>query len=360
MTRETTTYEEIIRAVNDQEAASWLTLLNGQYQVDEHINRLRELYRGKGLTLALGAGVSKSCGAPSWQELLLTLHQRQLQTIGEHDLSALTNVYVQAVSEDGPLIAARMAVGHLADKDGEALRELVRSSLYGKPRQSSPLLKALARLAMCAEGRTGVLSVLTYNYDVLLEVEFDEICRPYRLLDKRDLGEGDGIPIRHVHGFLRTEKDPKEWVVLTEGEYHAEYANPLSWSTIVQINAFRENACVFVGLSMSDPNLRRLLEGGRQTAAPEHFAFLAKSSPKRLQELLEAKWSTRGFAMGAPTIAQKKQVEDRLALVSALADSNRATALKALGVQVIYYESHDQLPSLIDSIRQTPQTRGRQ
>jgi hypothetical protein len=344
-------YEQIIATISDADAAQALDELKAEFDTASVLDRLGDAYLKVGVTLVLGAGVSASCGAPSWAELLLRLHSAAAKN-RKIDLSRISSVYAESIAADGPLISARLAASG-TDDSSEAFRELLRKEIYGRlagPR--SDLVKELARLAQACEGHSGIKSVLTYNYDTLIEDEFEEIGRHFTRLDRSDRGVGHGVPVRHVHGFLGRVKTDREWVVLTEAAYHAEYASPFSWSNIVQLNAFRESSCVFVGLSMTDPNLRRLLEAAKQTATPKHYCFLRKTDWQALQFNLGAVWETRGRGKGKPSDAQKQQVEDRFRIAAAMADSSRSAALRQLGVQSIWYEQHAELPSLIKNIRE--------
>lgn len=346
------TYEAIINAVADADVDTATNELKKALETSAHLDELKSAYNRQGITLVLGAGVSVSCGAPSWTELLLRLHNLTASKQWTVDLSGLSEVYSESVAADGPLISARLAVAGADDQSDEfktKLREEIYRGVNANTR--SALVEELARLAQCCEGRVGVKSVVTYNYDVLLEEEFDHLGRGYRRLDRNDRGSAHGIEVRHVHGFLGRSKLENEWVVLTERAYHSEYASPFSWSNIVQLNAFRESSCLFVGLSMTDPNLRRLLEAAKQSATPRHFCLLRRTSGVALQNGLGAIWETRGRGKGKPSEGQKEQVAKRFELTAMMVDANRAAALSELGVSTIWYEEHDQLPGLLRKIR---------
>jgi hypothetical protein len=307
-------------------------------------------YHHDGVTLVLGAGVSKSCGIPLWPELLLRLHALSLAVLEPTNIDDLASAFLDAIAGEGPLVSARMAAANLGD---EKLAEHVRQVLYARDPQPSDLLQVLAKLANACEGEARVRSILTYNYDTLLEDELSRIGRDFDRKDRQDRGSGRGLPVRHVHGFLAREAIEGEWIVLTERQYHLEYATPYTWSNVVQLNAFRETTCLFIGLSMSDPNLRRLLESSRATATPRHFAFLRRTAPEALRESIAASWEQRGRGMGRPKGSERRQVDRRLQLLCDLADMNRADALRELGVDVVWYSSHAALPALIGGIRTT-------
>lgn len=344
-------YEAIIDTLSDADAVTALGELHNRLNGAQVLDRLVDTYLREGISLVLGAGVSASCGAPSWTELLLRLHAANAQVTGV-DLSRISSVYAESVASDGPLISARLAASSIGD-DSDVFKNLLRKEIYDRlasPR--SHLVKELARLAQACEGHSGVRGIVTYNYDTLIEDEFDELGRHYTRLDRNDRGGGHGIQVRHVHGFLGRTQLADEWVVLTERAYHKEYASPFSWSNIVQLNAFRESSCVFVGLSMTDPNLRRLLEAAKQTATPKHYCFLRRTAWTALQNSLGAVWETRGRGKGKPSDEQKAKVEVRFKIAAAMADASRAGALRELGVETIWYDTHDKLPALIMNVRE--------
>src|SRR6185436_18817278 len=48
--------------------------------------------------------------------------------------------------------------------------------------------------------------------------------------------------------------------VFSEDEYHTEYSDPYRWSNMTMINQLGRFSGLFVGLSLHDPNLRRLID----------------------------------------------------------------------------------------------------
>jgi len=348
-----TSNEDVISAVSDEDLEKAEGQLLSKQTTEVALDEVRNAFRDQGLTLVIGAGVSASCGAPSWTELLLRLHSRSLADTFSGDLSGLAEIYSSATGAEGPLISARFAAINRTRDDNEFM-DIVREEIYQQIRtEKSPLLKELARLSQCCEGRQGIKSILTYNYDVLLEEALEEIGREYTRPDKAGATASFGIPVRHVHGFLRRERPEmeKEWITLSEREYHKEYSDPFSWSNIVQLSAFRETSCIFVGLSMTDPNQRRLLEAAKQTSTPKHYCFLRSTSWEQIQSSLDFRWKERGRGAGRPAGDQKDQLERRLKLTASLVDNSRASALEELGVHTIWYQDHSELPDHIRALR---------
>lgn len=122
-------------------------------------------------------------------------------------------------------------------------------------------------------------------------------------------------------------------MVFSEEGYHRMYSNPYHWSNLVQLANFRDNTCVMIGLSMDDPNLRRLLDiaqNGNPNA--NHYAFLKRVT---LSE-----------------ISTKNEGESVIVEVSFLERHHKLQELifKELGVNVIWFEEFDELPQLLGQL----------
>jgi SIR2-like domain len=53
------------------------------------------------------------------------------------------------------------------------------------------------------------------------------------------------------------------------------YANPYSWANLVQMSLLLSQSCLFVGVSLTDPNIRRLLDACvALPIAHKHYAIM--------------------------------------------------------------------------------------
>jgi hypothetical protein len=163
-----------------------------------------------------------------------------------------------------PLIAARYLRLHTATGSFD---ENVKNILYTNLRdgEDSALMKEICQLAAAPRKSPNLDSIITYNFDDVLETCLARLGVeiPYQVINNTKIRAKTGtLPIYHVHGFLprRGRISPNNKLILSEDAYHSQYSNIYDWSNLVQINKFRENTCLFIGLSFSDPNLRRLLD----------------------------------------------------------------------------------------------------
>lgn len=111
-------------------------------------------------------------------------------------------------------------------------------------------------------------SVITYNYDTNLEYLLKKRNLRYcTIYDDNSFVDNDSIvDIYHVHGLLPyncySNKKFTNSIIFNESEYYYLYNNPYSWNISKQLHDFKYNVCIFIGISLTDPNMKRLLELG--------------------------------------------------------------------------------------------------
>ncbi len=253
------------------------------------------------ITMFVGAGVSAEAELPSWERLVRTL-------LAETEIAAgLTDedrrLWIEATIAQGPLAAA--AIARAQHSDERAFRRALRAALYGDRVPSSYLPGALggqiAELKHCLGSR---LRIVTANYDGLLERALEEAdLKPASYVRNQEEAEGRAA-VWHLHGRLMRNPGDTKWVgegrlVLTEGDY-AESANT-RWPEDFVARCLADSLCLFVGLSMTDPNFIRWLyrssDGERQHLAVfVRQASRAPNEPVRssLERSAAARWKLAG------------------------------------------------------------------
>lgn len=331
---------------------------NWKEEREEIIENLKQFYKKGQFSLLLGAGVSSSAGMPDWNTLLNSLFVTYLTqefdddtAIGEKDIGELVQ-RLNSIDEPSALMAARYLRKGLSKRDGEAklFIEAVTKNLY-KLRNTnfqidSELIKSIA--AMCLPRRTGakVKSVVTYNFDDLIERQLSNNAIHHRCIyTDNESYDPDELPIYHVHGFLPEERKSfdglgESTLVFSEEGYHQIYSDSYHWSNLVQLNSFRENTCLMVGLSMTDPNLRRLLEiSSKNIERSKHFAFMKRLSSKEFCYEKEK----------GETISKIENVESAEKFLDRHHTLNEEL-MKELGVTIIWYESYEEIPEIIKRV----------
>ncbi len=326
------------------------------------IQALGENYKQNRLVLVLGAGVSMEQGLPSWNTLLQKLLIRALsaqQAVGPEEALLLAGFFVK-LFDPSPLIAARYLRQNLPEsKNKLGFEEAVREVIYDRldVKNISDTIKEVRQFC-AAPGRSPNLdSIITYNYDDLIEQTLDDSDVEIRFKTIHGVGMQASpfeLPIYHVHGFLprvgRLQKNHA--ITLSEDIYHEQYNDIYSWNNIVQINKFRDNTCLFIGLSFTDPNLRRLLDIARLQKGTKSKHYLVKKKydrsalMKNLRPMLKSEF--------AGVTGTKKNKLAPVQAAKLLADSTEAFEEKdarSFDVETVWIDDYGEIPKILKEIR---------
>ena len=272
-------------------------------------------------SLFLGAGVSMSANLPCWWNLLAGMIDRcKERMFKEEDLDQLTKVCYNSSIVMGRFI--RMMMESKSNEEG--FYQCLHDALYnGIGSFSSPLITEICHLIQSK--RQQAQGIITYNFDDVMERALKSCgIGNYSIFGQNQPQQL--FPIYHVHGFVPFEnkENIKSLPVLSEEEYHRVYANSYNWSNVEQIHALSRRTCIFIGLSMTDPNLRRLLDIAIRDSENEarHFVFL-------------------------PHITKFKNANKK---------NNEAMRIHKeifleLGLRVIWYTDYNELPTLISQLK---------
>lgn len=287
---------------------------------------LYDTYSKSGIVLALGSGVSVGCKLPMWRALLEEVCRRT---------SGPSLATLERAGLTFPVIASLLE-RRFADRS--AFIKCIRDELYRNfpfypkgytesevfrfvafVQENNPSLRTVASLSVlrdkndCYLPNPRVRSVITFNLDALFQAY---ILARYqkRLVRTVERATASSSPskinVYHVHGYLRFDKEannPKreaaDAVVLTEPDYLDVLSNPTGIFTYSFLFLLREYPVIFVGLSMKDDNLRRVLyfsmkerresyrkegvENPPQRKLRSHFAILLRPECRELMEVYE-------------------------------------------------------------------------
>lgn len=246
-----------------------LSKLRGINKIDkiskkEQISKLKEEFYKGSLTFFCGAGISIEAGIPSWEtllkSLLITLFNKKTEdNILDNDSQMkLVEIYHNYFNLPSLIIAQ-----YIKNVLGDDFLKNVRGELYKNKPTSCNTIDVIVELCRPQRERKSLNSVVTFNFDDLIEHNLEENKITYKSIYKEgQRASPTEIPIYHVHGFLPRKKKLAEAndIVFSEDAYHSQFIEPFSWSNLVQLSNLNQNTCLFVGLSMTDPNLRRLLD----------------------------------------------------------------------------------------------------
>lgn len=322
---------------------------------EEYIAQIRDALQRDQLSLFLGAGVSTSAGFPSWDALLEKLNDAVVKqmvtkkfggklsntTVRESDIQLMVNL-LGKLRDESPIINAFFLESTI--NSGSTLSRYIREALYGRRRAyTSETLVWIAKLCN-HRGKYRIRSVVTFNFDDLLEQHLAEVPVDHMPVFKEDDEINPNVlPIYHVHGYLPQNEtkydDSKEnLIVFSEPAYHTIYTDAYSWSNITQMHVLKENICLFIGLSMNDPNMRRILDisSRRNFSKVKHYALMQRLDLEIEEEQL--KELMKGLS---PELLEAFLDDFHL---------SRERSFEKLGIRIVWYEDHDEIPELLKTI----------
>jgi hypothetical protein len=132
--------------------------------------------------------------------------------------------------------------------------------------------------------------------------------------------------------FIRRKKPFKALgnFVFSEDEYHAEYSDPYKWSNMTQTSLLGRHTGLFVGLSMEDPNIRRLIDvTHKQYPDIRYYTIL------RRRESLASSTHTKE------------------AVLRNLYESVENNSFNDIGVRVLWVDRYEEIPPLLREIYRT-------
>lgn len=232
---------------------------------------LRQAVHERRVVLFAGAGVAMSIGLPSWQELAehmareLQVDPDQLQS--PDSFRTLAEYYR---TQNQGLGGVR---DWILDHWQVSADAIARSDIH--------------RLIVTLDFPI----IYTTNYDRSLEAAFDHHGRPYaRIVDVGDLASApwDATQIIKFHGDIENVHS----MVMGESDYFDRIAFNAPLDVKLQADAFG-HVLLFVGYSMSDPNIRMLLyrlqqawqQSGRQHERPQCYVVQNDACPMQIAVL---------------------------------------------------------------------------
>ena len=252
------------------------------------LESLKFKYQKEEIVLFLGAGVSFDSGVPLWSELINKLLSKMISSrfkeskVQPDQLSKIIDLAYQ--NQDNSSITQMRYIRSAFDD--ATYNKLVHDALYSNnPSINTNLLKAISAVCVPTRNHVGVQGIVTYNFDDLIErrLKRDNVS-VNSIYDEKGCTNSSELSVFHVHGFLPKyyEEEICHDLIFSEEDYHRVYRDAYCWSNLVQLNYLREKSCLFIGCSLSDPNLRRLLDvASRSDEKPRHFALMRRPKIKK-------------------------------------------------------------------------------
>ena len=345
------------------------------------LEELRRAWQRRELVLFLGAGVSVPYGLPSWRNLVLELLFEQARTTRR--LGPMLPHYRSAVAswmadyfEYDPLVLARMVERNLreaARRAGsragveesflERLREHLYANFVDPPKRT--LLHSIADLIERGTATAGVEAVVSFNFDDLLERELEKRGVKFATIAGAKRERSAGLRVIHPHGYVPKEGPlSRRDVVFTEPDYHLLTEAVFHWGLSEIVQRLRKSTVLFIGLSMSDPSLRRLLDASRNSDIPPHFQIQKRHGLRdsdTAAAMNEIERRARAYAAatgrGFDELKTPPQLEDAIGAALKQADTYDRDVFESMGVNTIWVDGFDEISDIVDAV--SPRSRAR-
>jgi hypothetical protein len=303
---------------------------------------LRNALQDGDLCLFLGAGVSLSAGLPSWAELVNRLAEmaiwNDLGDKGSDEVLASSSFLTSSL----PILARFVKDTLPNDEFSRRLHEI----LYPKTKlpRTSAFIEALIAL-IAGTNKVWIRDVVTYNYDDLVEQALSRLDIPFLIQTSSQKIRQGGVRISHVHGFipeLGNAGKIRNSIVLSEDDYHRMVEDAGAWSNMVQESLLRNKCCLFAGLSLQDPNLRRLLDKTKHKARLGRFVLFTPMDVIRPIE--------RPVTKGHQTVNDAMLLNSREAYLPTYKQVIVSQALESLGVRCVWLRTRGEVTAFLGQI----------
>ncbi len=308
---------------------------------ERYIKQVKTAFRKQDMVLFLGAGVSIDGGIPLWETLIKVLHIYMLNRLTkDKSLSFEEKKMIKELAFNNEMESPLLQMRYIkAAFQNDEYYQLVHSALYGQKKNiniNTELLNAIAKICTPQRAYCGVKSIITYNFDNLLEMKLaQKDIQHHVIYSERGRQMVDKLNVYHVHGYLPMNMDEislEPNLIFSEEDYHRVYRDAFSWSNLAQLNALRENTCLFIGCSLTDPNLRRLLDvAARNGESPRHYAFIKKKKTKDKKH-------------GGRTN------KDILKIYQTIDDNIQTAYYRELGLNIIWVDEFGEIPEILNTL----------
>ncbi len=354
----------------------------------DYLPVLKKAFEHGNLTLYLGAGVSKPSGLPGWEELVQTLYFSTLEDESfiyglkpyPNYLFALAEWVLKQKNEPLDIIIRKIKQWY----EGKDFMRMMCNTLYagfGRETfenniQTLPYLnlsnnRTLSAIIDCCckskPGKTGLRSIVTYNYDNLVELgleQFQNIKNYFQPIYKVNQKlESDKIPIYHVHGYIPFQNSNIEYddILFSEDQYNRAFQDPYYWGNVIQVNQFTSSTGLMIGISLSDRNTRRILDSIRnQPVMRNNFILMRKPKFKQIEnnsiEIAQIREKAKEYLYRfqesemKKLINEPKQIQNILDKIYKYETQEFEKGFENIGLKLITIDEYDEIPQVLQEI----------
>ena len=253
--------------------------------LDSQISKLQKAYQKGNLALFCGAGISLDAGIPTWNVLLKSLLNEAFKSKEIKGIETILADVFQNKNNLPPIIIGK----YLKNILGNDFLESVKTILYKNCTRKSTTTDVIVELCRPKRDTRPLKAIITYNFDDIIELKLQTNRIKYKSIHTEGERYAENeLPIFHVHGFLPSKgKLPDNAdIVFSEDAYHTQFIDPFSWSNLVQLNYLNTSTCLFLGISLTDPNMRRLIDVSKRKSGKDEINHYIIKKRYKIEDLL--------------------------------------------------------------------------
>lgn len=324
-----------------------------------------EAWNSGDLVLFLGAGVSIPYGVPNWSDLVVELllpNEPSLDALGPQYRSAVGD-WMSDWFDYRPVTLARQfkPARNAPIEEKIKYHATIRHALYQRrvwPPHRNDILSAVCDLIAASEApktKWNVRAVVTSNFDDLLEAKLvgaGIACVPHYTTRRRE--RTSTLPILHIHGYLPSDErrwqeiDHQQNIIFAEDDYHSLTYTSFHWAIEELTHFMRTSTILFIGCSMRDPNVRRLLDATSTPGSKHHFIFRPNYKVVDLEQA-KADVQARAARVGAAP-APEADVERAIHEATRIATNGEERTFAQMGAGIIWFDEYKDVAEYLRSI----------
>lgn len=256
-----------------------------EFEDADVVKAIRRLSTERSLTLIVGAGASVESGLPNWRDLVRNLLKQAASNRGLSDEASIDGFADWTLSREDVTGAGGIARELL----GRRFRSALRRSLYSDKPSPIPGETARAIAALMLDHVGSSRALVTTNYDELLRRAMEEELHSRgmddveirRIARREEVNDDPGLSVTHLHGVLTPNNTLHGELVLSDRDYHL-MQDSSAWQEHLLGKHLQSRSCLFVGTSLTDPNLLRYIF--RADPGRDHFAVFARQQDADLYD----------------------------------------------------------------------------
>lgn len=222
----------------------------------------------------------------------------------------LQDSFMNKIMSGDLTIIAQMIKNQVRPRDWNYL---IRKSLYSsydyKPYvlNISPLYQELIELVK----KYNINNIINYNYDDTFFHCLKQSGLKYRNCYGSNKTKGNKY-IFYLHGYIPMKGGVITEIVLSEDDYQNQIYKQNLWSNNIQTTLFSSNTNIFIGLSLNDSNIRRLLNMCSNANYYTHYAFLPSSGEDQASIMYDNLCDTDLYRLGIKVIRYPSRDDHKL------------------------------------------------